>query len=358
MSRETPQEWQPAIREAAAAATTALVIGTTDTGKTAFVAMLASAAQEAGRTVAIVDSDLGQSEIGPPACVGLGMVEQPILLPRECRLRSIAFVGATSPRGRMLEHSAGTYKLVRQARAAGAALCIVDTTGFVLGHAAARLKRAKIELLRPDYLFVLERSGECGAIVAPYRNSSWVSVQRLGVPTAVRRKTAEVRAVCRQGSFASYFSNGQAMVLDMDEVALEGTWLQARPSLESKELLYIGKTLGVEVLHAELGWGHLGVLVVNSAYDNQATQELRERYRCTAVTITSAAEIRHLLVGLLDAEGECLGMGTLEQLDLTRRALTVVTPVRSRAAVRTVAFGLQRVTPNGREQGALRPGTV
>ena len=49
-----------------------VVIGASDAGKTTLIAALASELASRGEPVGVVDSDVGQSEIGPPATVGLG----------------------------------------------------------------------------------------------------------------------------------------------------------------------------------------------------------------------------------------------------------------------------------------------
>ena len=51
---------------------TGLVLGASDTGKTTLVETLAGKLAEAG-PVAVVDADIGQSHIGPPATVGWAM---------------------------------------------------------------------------------------------------------------------------------------------------------------------------------------------------------------------------------------------------------------------------------------------
>src|SRR3989442_7161458 len=60
--------------EAAARARVTLILGTSDTGKTSLTARLAGALAARGERVAVVDADVGQSEIGPPTTVGLGHV--------------------------------------------------------------------------------------------------------------------------------------------------------------------------------------------------------------------------------------------------------------------------------------------
>ncbi|MGB9618976.1 MAG: Clp1/GlmU family protein, partial [Armatimonadota bacterium] len=72
---EITPEWQPAIAEIVASPGVAMVIGGVDAGKTNFCVQLANAGVEAGLPTAVVDADVGQSEIGAPGTIGMGLVE-------------------------------------------------------------------------------------------------------------------------------------------------------------------------------------------------------------------------------------------------------------------------------------------
>src|SRR5438270_11683288 len=50
---------------------TAVALGGLDSGKTSFCRMCAAVAVRLGSTVAYVDSDVGQSTVGPPTTIGL-----------------------------------------------------------------------------------------------------------------------------------------------------------------------------------------------------------------------------------------------------------------------------------------------
>ena len=114
---------------------TAVALGGLDSGKTSFCKMCAAVAVRLGRTVAYVDSDVGQSTVGPPTTIGLKFISSADDLEPErlARADAIYFVGSTSPKGHMLPMVIGAMKLVEPARAPGAQLIMVDTTGFIHG---------------------------------------------------------------------------------------------------------------------------------------------------------------------------------------------------------------------------------
>ncbi|MDI6827561.1 MAG: Clp1/GlmU family protein [Armatimonadota bacterium] len=80
MPQHVPEEWLPHIEEMLQSPGVTVIIGGVDVGKTTFATLIANHALEAGISVAVVDGDMGQSEIGPPATIGLGLVESPIQL--------------------------------------------------------------------------------------------------------------------------------------------------------------------------------------------------------------------------------------------------------------------------------------
>lgn len=80
---------------------TALLLGGTDTGKTTWTRQAVADLTQLGLTVAVVDCDPGQGEIGPPGTVGVGLAA-PGSEYRSLRdLTPLAsyFVGAISPCG-------------------------------------------------------------------------------------------------------------------------------------------------------------------------------------------------------------------------------------------------------------------
>ncbi len=112
-------DWQPTISEIVAAPGVAMVVGAVDTGKTRFCLELCRAALEAGVPTAIVDADVGQSEIGAPGTVGMAMVDRPVEALSDLKPKRLHFVGATTPADHMLECVVGTKRMVDAALALG-----------------------------------------------------------------------------------------------------------------------------------------------------------------------------------------------------------------------------------------------
>ena len=140
---------EEAVRQAVAHRGVIFLLGGLDSGKTTLARRIAAEGLDAGATVAVIDADVGQSTVGPPTAVGLRLCRNPSDLELDALAEAdeIAFVGSTSPQGHLLPLAVGARRLLDRARAEGADLVVVDTTGLVTGVYAQVLKFQKIELL-------------------------------------------------------------------------------------------------------------------------------------------------------------------------------------------------------------------
>lgn len=349
-------EWTEPIEELAAASGTVIVVGAVDTGKSTFCTLLAARAHRAGKSVAVIDADIGQSEIGPPTCVGAGRVAAEPQALSDIRPERIAFVGATSPRGRMVEHATAVRLLADALQVDAPDLLIVDTTGYIEEWAALRLKQAKIDMLRPSHVVALQRGSECEPLVRSLRFSRTTRVLSLPVAAVITRKSAALRIQRRMGRLARYFADAPTQTLNLEAVALTGTWLGSGTPVEPRLRLYLERTLRRPVLHAEITGRHLGVALEGSQAPDADLEPISQDLHVRAVTLTPATRYRRLVVGLTDGDGATLGIGLIDEIDFRRLQVRVVTPVRVQASVRGLRFGLLRAQPDGRELGALKPG--
>jgi polynucleotide 5'-hydroxyl-kinase GRC3/NOL9 len=206
--------------EAAAQAPVTLVLGTSDTGKTSLIAHLASALAARGERVAVVDADVGQSEIGPPTTVGLGRVTGPLGRLADAEVLALEFVGDTSPVRYIRETAEATGRLVRRALDAGFDRVLVDTGGLVEGPLGVALKRAKIRAADPDLVLVLQRRDESEPIARALEAATRPRVVRLVPSPAVVRRTATRRREHREKMLRDYFARGATTALPTSRVPI------------------------------------------------------------------------------------------------------------------------------------------
>jgi polynucleotide 5'-hydroxyl-kinase GRC3/NOL9 len=179
-----------------------LVVGEKDTGKSTFCRFLAQAATRSSRSTALLDTDVGQKLVGPPACVTM---EDPHGL-------SLAFVGTINPVlgwSRLIE---GTRRLAQQTNAD----CLIVNTSGLLAGPGRRLKAAKIDALRPDLLIAVGTGQSLEEIAQDV-----LAPPILRVPSSpeARHKTAGERRTARHEAFRQYFSHSGLLKLNSGMLA-------------------------------------------------------------------------------------------------------------------------------------------
>lgn len=352
----TSVEWEEALQHLCTQQARVMVLGARDVGKTTFTTLLANRQFRHGLRVAVVDADVGQSEIGPPTTIGMGLVEAPIPTLHAIVPRAIYFVGSTTPRGRMLETVNGVRAMVVKAQQVGAQSILIDTTGFVVGASARRLKCAKVETISPQFVVAIQRRGELEPVLRLLERRN-LQLIRLPAPPEATVKSPEMRQQRRVMRFFRYFQDARVHTFALDRVACEGTWFNAGQPLESNEIHFLQDTLRTRVFWAERTPEHL-YIITDKVVDERALLIVEEVFRVAHVTTAGVHRFVKLLLGLLNADGECLALGILERIDFVNRTISVRSPLRDISSVVILRFGGINVRPDGREIGTVKPGEI
>jgi polynucleotide 5'-kinase involved in rRNA processing len=234
----------------------AMLVGSVDTGKTTLALNAARLALSAGRTVAIVDADVGNSTIGPPACVGLKVLRELSDLDHLGTPDRLHFVGTITPARLVLQQVVATAAMVDQARQV-ADLVILDTTAVVSGVAGETLKYHKAELCRPDKVIALQRGGEMEPVVGMLRRFLGLDVTVTPADPNVMPLSPDERAQKRTDAFA------KALAPPLDR------W-KVRPTVFAPTLpmgLNLGRLDHVLVGVQDEGGGCLGLGILSNEED-------------------------------------------------------------------------------------------
>lgn len=352
---DIPHSWKPAL-QAVSAGGTFVLLGAIDSGKSTLAAVLAEEARRAGRAVAVVDADIGQSSIGPPACVGMARLTSEIHSLDDLHAEAIDFVGACSPAGHLLQCTTSASAMAKAAAGAGAETVIVDTTGLISGPFARALKGAKIRMLDPDVIIALQREDEVDHLVAHYETRARPQLMRLPVSRAVKERSREERAARRQMNFATYFAGGSTVDLKWDDVPVENSPWTSGEAVPGHVRAYAEECVAREVLHAERCSDGIFLIVAGQA-DPAGLRTLGDGFEGTASAV-DAAGLDRLLVGILGDRGQTLGLGILEQLDFRRRRSTVFTPLAETQAARGLRLGSIHLARDGTQLGSSLPAAV
>ncbi len=286
-----PREWYAALDVLEKEKGIAILLGATDTGKSTLAKFLIFNLCKRGLKVALVDADIGQSFLGPPTTIGLSLFKSDpyweiLLSPPE-----IFFVGSTTPEGHFQIHLKGVKRMVDKTALLEAEAILVDTTGFILGEAGEELKRKKIDLVSPQFIIALQKSGEIESILNLYQSNPIYKIIRLPLSDHVQTRSMEERRSYRTSQFQDYFKYSIIQELAIGHIQIEGEVLDPN-----------GETL-------PLDW---------------------------------ALKINSLLIGLKDSNDETLALGLIKNYFEEKNILRVSTPFREIERVKTIQLSSLR----------------
>ncbi len=205
-----------------------LVLGAADTGKTTLTGALAKhlARQQ---PVGIIDADIGQSHIGPPATVGWALVDKRRIDFSELAVGGISFVGDVTPVGHLLQLTAAIVQCVRQVSKA-ARVMLIDTPGFISGPTAAALWWTVQQLLKPKLILAVQHNDELSDILAGLRSLD-LQVELIESPPRIPHKSPQDRRSYRQSQFVKYFRDSRLYNISLSNIAIQPCRKLSRESL-------------------------------------------------------------------------------------------------------------------------------
>ncbi len=263
----------------------AMVVGKADSGKSSFCTYLINKLVNEKQKVAVLDGDLGQSDIGPPCTVAYAFVTKPVTDLFTLKAENAFFVGFTSPSEAVDKTVRGIGLMKQEILAKAADFVVVNTDGWVEGEEAVKCKSLLAEALNPDAVFCIQQNDELAPLLAAlekFRKSMAES------PLTVRQRNREKRRDLRELGYIKYLTDAKVK-----------TWALKLLTIEEQD-------------KAQIMQGGEG-----------------------------------LLLGLYDAQRKFLGIGILRKVDYVRNALKVFTSVSAKPA--SVAFGKVRLQENLKE---------
>lgn len=194
-----------------------LFIGGSDTGKTTLVKNIASFLFEKGEKVFICDCDIGQSHVGPPTTIGYAEVKEKIedfyLEPEK-----FYFVGSVTPSFSIIEFITGIVKINYYLNNKKGKI-LIDTTGYIKDRIAISLKIHKIEIIKPDFIILLEKENELEEIEF-FLNSIDIKYKKIKVEN-LSIKSMDERVNYRKILFLKYFNNLKKLNLDLKDISVK-----------------------------------------------------------------------------------------------------------------------------------------
>jgi len=257
----------------------AMVMGKADSGKTSFCTHVINNLVSAKQKVAIIDGDLGQSDIGPPCTVAYAFITMSLTELYELKADNAFFVGATSPSEAVSKTIEGLALMKAEILEKTADFVVVNTDGWVEGEEAVRYKLKLAEMLEPDVVLCIQQKNELEPLLSALKFRKIV----IDSSSLVKQRSREKRKNLREMSYGKYLTDAKMKSLPLNQLTLEEK---------------------------------------------------------TALPIKQG-EGDGLLLGMYDAQRKFLGIGILRKVDSVRKILKVLTSVSAKPA--SVAFGKVRL---------------
>jgi polynucleotide 5'-hydroxyl-kinase GRC3/NOL9 len=311
--------------------TTAMVLGTVDSGKTSFCTYLINRLLREKRKVAILDGDLGQSDIGPPCSVAYTLVTKPVTDLFNLEAKNAFFVGSTSPSTAIDRVIEGLTLLKKQILSGELDFVVINTDGWVEGDEAVNYKVQLIRVLNPDVIFCLQQKDE----LSSFLNIPEKFVTAVDSPAAVKQRTSEKRRSLRELGYIKYLRNAKVQSIQLSWLKIEEDDLLGLGRMydNNRQVRKIYELLGMKPLHfAELKNNICIIIGKRRWIDNDNIKKVEE-FTKKKVVIRRKSEVEGLLMALYSAERKFLGIGILHEIDYTRKTLKIFTPVSKEISI-------------------------
>ena len=330
-----PDSWREVESEVESG--TIVFIGSSDSGKSSMITYLANKLVEKGLEVGIVDSDIGQKDIGPVGTISSAVFSNPPVIPWLREPDAMYFIGDKTPRGHLLPMVVGVKLLADMTRADAV---LVNTTGYVSDDAAVELKLRKIEVLQPDLVVGIE-DGSLSHLL-PRIPPSFKRIQ-VKVPGEIRKKSLAERAERRRKNVERYIRGAGEIELDIDSVFIQWSPLGGG-SMKNDLLDFLSRELKAKVI-----CGHEGpssIYILAESCPNAENVRKIEIFTGKRVIVETLNDYMNLYVGLLDDRGFCKGVGLLK--GISNGKIRVLTRYNRPSGLR---FGFIKFSDDGFEVG-------
>ena len=176
-----------------------LILGAADCGKSSLCTYLLNNLIDGKCKVAVLDGDLGQSDIGPSATVGYALTSKRVAELYDLKLKNAFFVGVTSPIKAMAKTIEGLTAMKAEILQQQVDFVLVNTDGWVSGDVAVKYKTALINALKPDVIVGVQMQDELAPLIASLQTPVIVVEPSF----ALNQRTPEKRKILREMTYCT-----------------------------------------------------------------------------------------------------------------------------------------------------------
>jgi polynucleotide 5'-hydroxyl-kinase GRC3/NOL9 len=343
-----PSSWAEAEKELLSLdkPVTVTVIGSVDSGKTSFCTFLVNMAVNEKLRTAVIDADLGQSDVGPPSTVGFNFIAEPVKDLFEIEAQDAFFVGSASPSGAISKIIDGLTFLKAKVMDQGADFVVINTDGWVEGEEASAYKIRLAETLDSSAVVGLRQKNELNQILDALNDIKVVTIES---PQLVQPRNREKRKLLRELSYKKYMKGAKMQSFSLGWVKVKNSLLGSGGQMHRKRLETLNNLLQKRSVYSEETVAAILVVLKRNEALTEEQVKAAEDYFGKRIKVILEGDEEGLLVGLKNEENNFLGIGILHEVDYKRKTLKVYTPVNQKPFM--LCFGQIKLNKNFREIG-------
>jgi polynucleotide 5'-hydroxyl-kinase GRC3/NOL9 len=316
-----------------------MILGGVDSGKTSLCTYLCNKLLNADKQVAIVDGDLGQSDIGPPSTIGYTVIKRPIIDIFNAKAENCYFIGFTTPskaRNKVIQR---LTEIKNEISKSSVNYIIVNTDGWIDGEEAIEYKVRLIEELNADLVIGIEQNETLTPILEKVKPRKAMVCK----PSKfIKKRDRAQRKLLRELSYKKYLKNAKVRSLPLSWVTIKGAPLTFTNSYRNiQQIKELQRALDVKVFHFEESRDKISIVIGRNKWiDEERLLKFEEKTRKKLEILREGFE-EGLLVALEDSQNNFLGIGVIRGVNYKRKTIRVYTPVTSE--ISTVHVGQVRL---------------
>ncbi|HZY46761.1 MAG TPA: Clp1/GlmU family protein, partial [Candidatus Bathyarchaeia archaeon] len=210
-----PTSWQEAAGTISRPKGLAVVLGDVDSGKSTLCTYLANSCLDRKIQPSIIDGDVGQADIGPPATTSSSTVSKHIFSLHELTPERSYFIGDTSPSLVPDKHVQSIVRLDQDISKKNG-ITIVNTDGWLREDAAIEHKLTLLEKLRPSLVLGLGPNNELDHIIDAQQYPNL----KLDASNYALTRTREQRKGAREEGYRKFLRNARNLDVKLSAIKL------------------------------------------------------------------------------------------------------------------------------------------
>ncbi len=293
-----------------------VILGAMDVGKTTMTVMIANKASRAGFRVGIIDADLGQNDLGPPATVDAAVLEPGTYITHLRMLKPIRamFLKTTSVERVWQDVVNAVHRLARYLiDNEGVSTVVINTDGWVTTEKAVEYKVKLLEKLEPRNVIIIRRSDEVNQLLSTIREKfqDKINIIELPAPPAARVRTKEDRRIHREMGYGKYLTPPRDITLDLKKSPIVNFPICSGIKANQDLLNLVRKFVKHPIMYCELLEGFM--IAITSQSDKREPEIVTVPGGGKIIVLSNGWE-RGILVGLEDENNFLLALGRLKKI--------------------------------------------